>query len=50
MIIVIDRIIFKLIYLYFHSNGKFTDSGLTNFGNSLKNLPKLNIISLNFAW
>ena len=26
----------------------FTDSGLTNFGKSLENLPALNSISLNF--
>ena len=26
----------------------FTDSGLTNFGKSLENIPTLNSISLNF--
>ena len=28
----------------------FTDSGLTNFGKSLENLPALKSISLNFYW
>ena len=33
---------------YFYSNQNFTDSGLTNLGKSLKTLPTLNSISLNF--
>ena len=37
----------KLI-ICFYSNESFTDSGLTKFGKSLKNLPALNSISLNF--
>ena len=49
MIIAIDRSIFQLIYFIFYSNRNFTDSGLTNFGKSLENLPALNSISLNFA-
>ena len=48
MIIIIDRIIFQLLYLCFYSNKNFTDSSLTNFGKSLENLPALNSISLNF--
>ena len=48
MIIAIDRIIFELIYFMFYRNRNFTDSGLTNFGKSLENLPTLNSISLNF--
>ena len=50
MIIVINRIIFQLIYfMLLYSNWKFTDSGLTNFGKSLENLPALNYIYLNFT-
>ena len=49
MIIAIDRIIFQLIYLCFHSNKNFTDSGLTNFAESLENLIILNSISLDFV-
>ena len=42
-------IIFKeLNTQYFHSNRKFTDKGLTKFGNSLQNLKSLNSFSLNF--
>ena len=33
----------------FYSNKNFTDSGLTNFGKSLKNLLALNSISLYFS-
>ena len=32
----------------FDRNKNFSDSGLTNFGKSLENLPALNSISLNF--
>ena len=32
----------------FYRNENFTDSGLTNFGKSLENVPTLNFISLNF--
>ena len=28
----------------------FTDSGLTNFGKSLENVPTLNSLSLDFGW
>ena len=34
--------------LLYYSNQNFTDSGLTNIGKSLENLPALNSISLNF--
>ena len=34
----------------FYSNRNFTDSGLTNLGKSLENLPALNSISLNLYW
>ena len=48
MIITIDRTILQLIYLFFYSND-LNDSGLTNFGKSLENIPALNSISLNFG-
>ena len=50
MIIAIGKIIFQLIsFIYsFFGNKKFTDSGLTNLGKSLENLPALNYISLAF--
>ena len=34
--------------IYFYSNENFTNSGLTNFGKSLQNLPALNSISFYF--
>ena len=49
MIISIDRIIFQLIYFMFLQHENFTDSGLTNFGKFLENVPALNSISLNSA-
>ena len=33
---------------YFYSNWNFTDNGLIKFGKSLKTVPTLNYISLNF--
>ena len=48
MIITISRIIFELIHFIFYRNRNFTDSGITNLGKSLENLPALNSISLNF--
>ena len=38
------------IFLFFIGIKNFTDSGLTNFGKSLENLPALNSISLSFGW
>ena len=48
MISAIDRIIFQLLDLCFHSNKNFTDTGLTNFEKSAENLTALNSITLNF--
>ena len=36
------------IFYIFIAIENFTDSGLTNFGKSLENLPALNSISLDF--
>ena len=48
MIIAIDTIIILLIYFMFYRNENFTDSGLTNFGKVLENLPALHSIYLDF--
>ena len=49
MIITIYRIVFQFIYFIFYRNENFKDSGLTNFGKSVENLPALNSISLDFS-